>query len=466
MKPFIQTITRYRWLRRPLGPALLVVIALLVVRWWTLAYVPGHAVALRGAYVKPPAPDRSRRPIMTALIQTFKRGRWIPQELRPALYVLVALLVARWWALEYVPGHVFSLWGPYFLAPLGWSLAAAAGLYFYRHVQWQPLIDSVVEQKTILMFAALVGLFIVATQIVLGMFADFGRSPFAHSPRWLLTNAFFAGSTLLAVETARVVFLRTFAPKSLTLALLLTSAGLVAIPLAASQFTQTGIVAQAEFWGSVYIPLAATGLVAGFFVLYGGLRAGLLVSAPIVAFQYFSPILPVADWPMLALAGVGGPAVGLWVAEGLFAEAEEEEEERGFQLPSMAWTVTAVLALTIFWFSFGFFGYKPMFVPSTSMEPAISRGDAVLIGPIDPDSVEVGDVVLYSLGGATRVLHRVVDIRTGEDGQRVFVMKGDNNNAEDLAPIVDEQLLGGLAGSVPKIGWLPIKFQQTLADLK
>ncbi len=37
--------------------------------------------------------------------------------------------------------------------------------------------------------AALVGFFVVALQVVVGMFTEFGRSPFAHCPRWLLTNA-------------------------------------------------------------------------------------------------------------------------------------------------------------------------------------------------------------------------------------------------------------------------------------
>jgi len=52
----------------------------------------------------------------------------------------------------------------------------------------------------VLGIAALVGLFLVALQVLVGMFANFGTSPFAHSPRWLLINLFFAGSTLAAVE--------------------------------------------------------------------------------------------------------------------------------------------------------------------------------------------------------------------------------------------------------------------------
>ncbi len=374
-------------------------------------------------------------------------------------------MLARWWAFELVPQMTHSLWGPYFLAPLGWSLAAAVGIYCYRRIDWQPLTEISVEQSTILTFAALVGLFILSTQLILGMFANFGHSPLAHSPKWLLINFFFAGSILFAVEAARAVLLRVFAPKSLMLSLLLVSLALVAVQIPFAQFVQSGFADQARFWGALFIPMAATGLVAGFFVMYGGLRAGLLVSAPLVAFQYFSPILPVADWPMLALAGVGGPAIGLWVAEGLFSD-EEENEERGFQLPSVSWVATMVVAAAIFWFGFGFFGYKPMFVPTISMEPNIEQGDVVLLGPVDPDKVKVGDIILYGQDKRTRVLHRVTDIRLGEDGGRVFILKGDNNNGDDLLPVPGANLMGKFVVRVPKLGWLPIKFQQELAKLR
>ena len=51
------------------------------------------------------------------------------------------------------------------------------------------------------------------------------------------------------------------------------------------------------------------------------------------------------DW-LLALAGVAGPAIGLWIAEGLFTAEEAPEESTGFfKLPSVAWVMTAVLGL-------------------------------------------------------------------------------------------------------------------------
>ena len=87
-----------------------------------------------------------------------------------------------------------------------------------------------------------------------------GRTPFDHSPRWLLTNAFFAGCPLLAIECARAAILRVGRRYSLTLALVGSSLGLAAIQFGINQFTQDGFKVQAQFWGASFIPLAALGL--------------------------------------------------------------------------------------------------------------------------------------------------------------------------------------------------------------
>ncbi len=61
-----------------------------------------------------------------------------------------------------------------------------------------------------------------------------------------------------------------------------------------------------------------------------------------------------------------------------------------------------------------------------------------------------------------RVLHRVVAINTNADGKREFTFKGDNNNIADPQAVGDSQIVGRYIGKVPKLGWVPIKFNQAL----
>lgn len=385
-----------------------------------------------------------------------------------AIGLAAAAFLAYYWQREFAPLHFRSLFGAYVIAPAAWLVVAALAIQFVKRLPQEVEGPTRADQRTGFFVAGLIGLFLVSLQLIVGMFGGFGRSPFAHTPDWLVINAFFAGAPLLGIEAARTAFLRYGARYSLSLSLVATSLILAALQFGEHQLLADTFKAKAAFWGGSFLPAAALGLLAGFFAVYLGVRGALLVSAPLTAFMYFSPILPAAEWPIRALAGVAGPALGLWLAESFF-EPRENEAARGggwFSLPSVAWVVTAVIGLVMFWFSFGFFGYLPAFVPSHSMEPVIKQGDLVVTRDISPDDVKVGDIVLYELKGGQRVLHRVVDIRSGENGQRIFIFKGDNNNAEDLFPVEDEQIRTLYIGRVPKIGWLPIKVQKALLSLK
>ncbi len=392
----------------------------------------------------------------------------------PARGVLVALLAVaalaggNAFAFEVIPGQVTALWGPYGLAGAGWLLAAMIALVAARLVP--PLeLGQQADRTQVLQLAAIVGVYLVVVQLLVGAFAGFGRSPFDHSPEWLAVNSFFGFAPLLAGEAARLALLRSLGSASLTLALLVASLLVVIARLPLESFGVNGFPAQAEFWGGTFIPLTAVGLVAGIYALYGGLRASLLVTAPLVAFHYLSPALPGGDWPLLALAGVAGPATALWMSESVFTadEASAVTATRGgpfsrLGAPSVGWTVTAVIALAIFWFTFGFYGFQPAFIPSSSMSPLLNRGDVVLVGPVSADNVEVGDIVLYELGPHVKILHRVIEIRRTPSGSRQFITKGDANNTDDLLPVEEQQLRGELLGSVPKVGWLPLKLSEWL----
>jgi signal peptidase len=403
---------------------------------------------------------------MTLAIQRIAPRIASRPALSAAIAVVVALLAARWFAFYGVNEMTRSLWGPYALAPVSWLAAAGVAFYAYSRLQPLPAAEHNVERKTVLFVAGLVGLFLVSLQLVIGAFSGFGHSPYAHSPRWLAVNLLFAGATVVMAECARAALLRSIGRWSLTLALVVASVGIAAVQFTNAQLFQDGLAHQSEFWGAQFIPLAAIGLVAGFFILYGGLKAGLLVSAPLVAFTYYSPILPSAEWPIRALVGVAGPAMGLWIAEGMFTADEAPEESAGwFHLPSVSWVITAVIGLAIFWFSFGFFGFRPAFVPSHSMEPLINQGDVVLVGPVHADTVKVGDIVLYEMPNKQRVLHRVIAINEGTGGEREFTFKGDNNNAADLLPVTEKQLIGTYKQRVPKIGWVAIKFNQLIGGM-
>lgn len=98
-------------------------------------------------------------------------------------------------------------------------------------------------------------------------------------------------------------------------------------------------------------------------------------------------------------------------------------------------------------------GALPLTVLTGSMEPTHSPGDVVVVQPVEPEEIRVGDVVTFQpvSDDPTLVTHRVVGITWGGDGIAGFVTRGDANGTDD-DPIVPDQVMGRVVYSIPLIG--------------
>lgn len=112
---------------------------------------------------------------------------------------------------------------------------------------------------------------------------------------------------------------------------------------------------------------------------------------------------------------------------------------------------------------------KPLYVViSGSMEPTYERGDILVVGRVDVDNIEEGDIIVFdSPFGGIPIVHRVHEIRT-EGEIRYFVTKGDNNPFQDpyyqptFPGIPAEHIIGKPLVKIPKIGMIQIWFRRLL----
>lgn len=96
------------------------------------------------------------------------------------------------------------------------------------------------------------------------------------------------------------------------------------------------------------------------------------------------------------------------------------------------------------------FGYKPTFVVSNSMEPAISTYAMCIMQRVRPEDVtklQVGDIVVYrERDSDSLIIHRLLEIRPNADGTSVeYITKGDHNQYQDRYPVTAEQIRGKVA---------------------
>lgn len=99
-------------------------------------------------------------------------------------------------------------------------------------------------------------------------------------------------------------------------------------------------------------------------------------------------------------------------------------------------------------------GATPYTVLTGSMRPAHPPGTLVVVRPVDPEDLAVGDIVTYQLesGEATVVTHRIVGIGNQLDGDLVLTTQGDANDVPDKEPVKPVQVRGRLWYAVPYLG--------------
>jgi signal peptidase len=119
--------------------------------------------------------------------------------------------------------------------------------------------------------------------------------------------------------------------------------------------------------------------------------------------------------------------------------------------------VMLVLALVVVIPKLG--GATAYTVLTGSMRPSMPPGTLVVVKPVKPEEIAVGDVVTYQIesGDPTVATHRVVAVGIDMKGEYRFTMKGDANNVDDPSEVRPEQIRGKRWYSVRYLAWPTLK---------
>ena len=356
-------------------------------------------------------------------------------------YLLVNVLAPR------LPAE----WNVYVVTPLAW-LALAGQVWGLRRLGW---VEWAAPARRLLLTTALIGLLQTAAFVMAGVLTRFGYSPYAHRFAALVGNLWYLAAGLFGVEFARAGLVNRLAGKSPLLAVglggLLSLALLIPPGVWGSLSTPQQALALA---GGRLLPLLAEGLLAALLVWLGGPLPAVLYRAVWLLFEWLSPILPDLNWLWTAFIGTLVPLFGFfYLQNSIPAEtaAVPEDEKPAVQNTTLnSWWWLAVVVLVAFWFNAGLFGVRPYVVSGYSMKPTFVAGDVVIITRVDPAEVRVGDVIQFSRANSY-IVHRVVEIQE-ENGRRVFITQGDNNNVRD-EPVPQEIVEGRVIRYIPQVGW-------------
>lgn len=118
-------------------------------------------------------------------------------------------------------------------------------------------------------------------------------------------------------------------------------------------------------------------------------------------------------------------------------------------------TVLVVVTLLALFIAFSslVFGWQFNAVRSESMAPVLRVGGMVVTQPVDPETIEVGDIITYySPALGKLIVHRVMEKQAGS--QLYFRTQGDANSALDPYPVPAQNVVGKVSLHIPLLGYV------------
>jgi signal peptidase len=107
------------------------------------------------------------------------------------------------------------------------------------------------------------------------------------------------------------------------------------------------------------------------------------------------------------------------------------------------------------------FGYQLKTVLSGSMEPGMKTGSIIAVkSAVDKKGFQKDDVITFQAEEDILITHRITEVVKSGDSV-LYRTKGDNNNAEDMNPVLSENVVAEYTGfTVPYVGYF-INFSQS-----
>ncbi len=112
----------------------------------------------------------------------------------------------------------------------------------------------------------------------------------------------------------------------------------------------------------------------------------------------------------------------------------------------------ALFAIAIGFVAIRISGMATFVVIGASMEPTIDKGALVLVSPVSPTTLQVGDIITFTHYDQITT-HRVVAIDATKPSDPVFTTKGDANPVADPDPLYFPGEVGLVRAAVPFVGY-------------
>ena len=205
-----------------------------------------------------------------------------------------------------------------------------------------------------------------------------------------------------------------------------------------------------KYLSSNIIPLTLYGIVGTYLIKNSDSKTNVILQLVPSILMYTIPISPNLDW---YLYGMFHLIYLLIIYIFIKYEIEKREENNKNAKKSIVSLIPiSSISVILVLFVLGIFNYVPIGVMSNSMNPIFERGDIVIYKKINNiNTIKKDDIICYQLDNI-KVMHRVIKIEK-INNKKYFTTKGDNLKTNDPLKVNEEQIIGVIKFTIPKLGY-------------
>ncbi|MBQ9011926.1 MAG: signal peptidase I [Bacilli bacterium] len=291
---------------------------------------------------------------------------------------------------------------------------------------------------------------------LLGLLFGFQRTPYSKEILAIVKNIWSFGSVVVFQEIIRNSMIKIGKKEKYNFVIITIMFILANISISGFMGNYSSVKDGFIYTVTTLIPLIVTSAVMTYLSYVGGSKLPIIYRLFVLLPEFIVPIVPSFDWFVTAVVGILLPvAVFVYLNYVHIKKTERLSKRAKKQYSPVVYVPVFAFIAVLAGFVIGLFKYQPIAVLSGSMSPTFNRGDAVVVeklSKIEKEDLDKGDIIQF-VSGSKYVVHRIVDTSNDQYGNRVFITKGDHNNANDVGEVDYEHVVGKVSFVIPDIGW-------------
>ena len=205
-----------------------------------------------------------------------------------------------------------------------------------------------------------------------------------------------------------------------------------------------------KYFSNTIIPTTIYGIVGTYIIKNSSLKSNILLQIVPLILTYTIKISPNLDWYLYSVFHIVYLLL-LYTYLKYEIDKREKTEQKAkkniySQIPIISISIIMIL------FVLGIFTYVPIGVMSNSMKPIFERGDIIVYKKVkNINDIKENDIICYQLDNI-KVMHRVTKIEN-INNKKYFTTKGDNLLSNDPLKVKEEQIIGTIIFTIPRLGY-------------